>query len=314
MKKLLALSLGIILVFSLFALAVSAADTKSYGKVKWVDISKIKIDGTKKDFLLEQALLIEVKDIAIPGMERDNHATGKFWYLWNEAGIYLFAEVKDPTPTNIPPLPPACISSDPGTHVWNRDSFEIFIEANNGDTQDDTVCVSADPKNQSYIFSWLWVDDENKGAPHEQGTKMQGAEKPYLDCVGRYDPNDNTVYYVEMFMKVPKDLLGDDYKYQAGQKVGTVIGINDMDKAVDDFSNAGDRCVYQSETNGGDPWAIADHWYIELSADKVEFPADPGPGPGGNPGTGDGFAIFALMAALALGVVITGRKLRAKAR
>ena len=275
MKKFLAFFICMILILPLAAAIVSAGPNgQSYGQVKWMDINQIEINGEKKPDLLANALLIEVKDIALPGYERDNHATGKFWYLWNEAGIYVFAEVKDPTPTVIPPLPPAVLSADPATHAWNRDNLEVFIVPNNGSEAADAFAYSVSPNNEAYVFSFSFVEEENMGAPHEQGTKLRGAEKPYIDFVAKYDPSDNTVYYAEMFFKVP------DYKYQAGQKVGTMIAIDDMDKAVGDFTNAGDRAIYSTMSeSAGNVWAIADHWYIELSAESAMPPPPPEPEP-----------------------------------
>ena len=323
MKKLMVLALVFALVATMGGIVGLAADTQSYGQAKWVDINAISIDATKKDDLLANALMVEVTDIFLPGYERDNHATGKFWYLWNEAGIYVFAEVKDVTPTTIPPLPAAVLSADPTTHAWNRDSIEVFIEPNNGTEMADAFAYSLSPNGEAYMFSFSLVDDENMGAPHEQGTQMRDAAKPYIDFAARYDPSDNTVYYIEMFLKQPG--IG----YQAGQKVGTMITIDDVETGGTDFSDAGPRAIYGTPSGSGDAnvWAIADHYYIELSAESamppppavVEEPEpaaseaaapppeDPAPQTPAAPKTGDmdivvlfAFVVFALGAAFVL--------------
>jgi LPXTG-motif cell wall-anchored protein len=75
---------------------------------------------------------------------------------------------------------------------------------------------------------------------------------------------------------VPVRILGADYKYQAGQKVGTIAQINDMTKA--DFDDDADRAIYYSQCEDPNSWAIAGHWYIELSAQSA-MPPEPEPEP-----------------------------------
>ncbi|GGG22704.1 endo-1,4-beta-xylanase [Paenibacillus abyssi] len=49
-------------------------------------------------------------------------ATAKFWTMWDENHLYVYAEVSDP------------LLSDASANAWEEDSIEIFVDQNNGKT------------------------------------------------------------------------------------------------------------------------------------------------------------------------------------
>ena len=335
MKKILSIILISALLIMLCApLAVSAGSGgSSLGDVKYVQKGSIQIDGIMDEAYTKS--LSVVIDLLAPdsASTRDNYATGKAWLLWNEDGIYVFAEIHDPTPTN-PPSLVGMPMDGPLTEeyfIWNRDALEVFIEPTNSDSSVETYATHLCVNNEGYIYTGAFNDGDT--SDFFACLKVNGTEKEYMDYLVKADPNDNKIYYVEMFFKT-NVLPG--FSYKAGDKVGIMFQIDDMEKTIENFSNGEDRAISVNRNSAGEivVWDIPNHDYIVLSAEDVTPPPEPDPEPdapaaagGGDeapepppvqrptaPTTGDAgiIALIAFMASAVFGIVVVLRKSESK--
>ncbi|MCL1793605.1 MAG: hypothetical protein FWG34_07025 [Oscillospiraceae bacterium] len=239
------------------------------GDVKYIQKGTIQIDG-----MMDEAY---AKSLSVPidllssdtSSTRENYATGTAWLLWNEEGIYVFAEINDPTPTTPPSM--VGMPMDSGLteeyFIWNRDALEVFFEPTNSDSRAETYATHMCVDNAAYIYAGAYNDGDE--SDFFACLKVNGKEKEDMDYLVRVDPNDNKKYYVEMFFRLP------GFSYKAGDKVGIMFQIDDMEKAIENFSNGEDRSVVINRCSAGDStvvWDIPNHDYIVLSAEDVTPP------------------------------------------
>jgi len=333
MKKFLIVLLAVSIIASAAVIQVTAGSGgSSMGDVKYIQKGSIQIDGIM-DEAYAKSLLVPI-DILAPdsASTRDNFATGKAWILWNEEGIYVFAEIHDPTPTT-PPSMVGMPMDGPLTEeyfIWNRDALEVFIEPTNSDSSVETYATHLCVDNSGYIYTGAFNDGDT--SDFFACLKVNGTEKDYMDYLVRVDPNDKTIYYVEMYFRHP------DFTYKAGDKIGMMFQVDDMEKTIDNFSNGEDRAISVNRNSAGEivVWDIPNHDYIVLSADDVTPPppvveeeppaiveeeppaavADP-PAPSiptPSPETGDMAMIFIFIAAFTLAGILTAKKSLKKTR
>jgi len=277
MKRFLAVLLSVLMLGSVMAMQVSAGSGgASLGDVKYVQTGTIQIDGVM-DEAYAKSLSVAIDLLsADTSSSRANHATGKAWLLWNEGGIYVFVEIHDPTPTTPPSM--AGLPMDgplgPEYFIWNRDALEVFFEPTNSDSRAETYATHLCVDNAAYIYAGAYQDGDE--SDFWACLKVNGAEKEDMDYFVRVDPNDKKIYYVEMFFRLP------GFSYKAGDKVGIMFQIDDMEKAIEDFSNGEDRAVVVNRSSAGDSvvvWDIPNHDYIVLSAEDATPPPPPPPPP-----------------------------------
>lgn len=104
---------GMILILLLTGMALMGAEAApvevSYGSPK--------VDGTK-DNIYEAMKPIETKKV-ITGSSIDDPSSAKAWLLWDNDGLYIYAEVNEATPAN------------EASEEYKQDSIEIFTDEDN---------------------------------------------------------------------------------------------------------------------------------------------------------------------------------------
>lgn len=87
------------------------------------------IDGVK-DEAYDNSDMIDVMQVGLPALPIEGQATAKVWTLWDDANIYVYAEVTDTTPST---------TYFDGINPWLLDSVEVYVDFANTKASDANV-------------------------------------------------------------------------------------------------------------------------------------------------------------------------------
>ena len=156
MKKIISLTVAVILVLSLAIIPVSAAAGEiKYGDVKKVNDSDIDMSNAEKS---EPAWENAVKvDIARNRDDDADKATGTVYLLWSDTAYYAYFDITDKTPISDP-------DKAATIQPWVTDSVEIFIDAGNTGDFCEQFRIDRDNIPSYYPKDGAWTDDLYIGA------------------------------------------------------------------------------------------------------------------------------------------------------